>query len=54
VLSGQVVPLMARDLAGLAADADGGVGEEAYRFGHGSDSLGTKLAQRIVYSAQIK
>ena len=28
-----VVPLLARDLAGLAADADAGVGEEALALG---------------------
>src|SRR5262249_17237519 len=30
----QVVPLMARDLARLAADADGRIGEEAHGVGH--------------------
>src|SRR6266704_6118606 len=35
VLGGKLVPVLARDLARLAPDADRGVGEESHGFGHG-------------------
>src|SRR5206468_12869786 len=35
VLGGELVPVLARDLARLAPDADRGVGEESHGFGHG-------------------
>src|SRR5690606_12100070 len=36
---GELVPLLARDLTRLAPDADGRVGEESHRFGHGGSSF---------------
>src|SRR5688500_19971680 len=38
VTRGELVPVLARDLARLAPDADGGVGEEAHSFCHQSFS----------------
>src|SRR5262249_640751 len=38
-VAGELVPLLARDLAGLAADAERRVGEEADRSGHGGSPI---------------
>src|SRR5215211_5178371 len=45
-VGGQVVPLLARHLARLAADADGGVGEEAHPLGLDPGPADRDLAQR--------
>src|SRR5206468_6082520 len=46
IVGGQVVPLLAGDLAGLAADADGRVGEEA--VGPAGDDLDAGGQLRLV------
>src|SRR5579864_9754855 len=53
---GQLVPLLAGNLTGLAADTEGRVGEESNRFSHASvpQQIRRDLGQPLVSGVQVK